>query len=404
MSERNEDSCRTILHFLADCQGDNADAAGKRNAMLKDLCWRATQLGARERSLILSRACYMLLPADIRACFTPESLDVVTGLAESPAAKQHKDVAIMTVIRPELCGVLRALGRPHDAPEDDRAGPFGYWFADLRCVSGRVLSVVVTMVGRPRNVPCAVAVSQLLSRFDVGLLMLVGIAAGVRAKTRLGDVVYAERVYDYEHKRLEVSQNPSWLKRWWPRFLSRTSNPTPPTSSESSAGASGPADLSGLELVERGRPEIWGVPDVVCEALERTDWKPVKGHYARLIAGVDDLPSGADTFVPSIHDGSIAAGEKLIADGSLERMYQSFDQRIRAGDQEDSGFAQAAEFHKVLWCIFRGVCDFADPHKAGKWQASAAIAAAATGITFLESVWAGTSEKLAPARAAKSRP
>ena len=43
-------------------------------------------------------------------------------------------------------------------------------------------------------------------------LVLVGIAAGPRGKVTLGDVVYADQVYDYEEHGLEVV-------RWWDSIL-----------------------------------------------------------------------------------------------------------------------------------------------------------------------------------------
>jgi nucleoside phosphorylase len=99
-----------------------------------------------------------------------------------------------------------------------------------------------------------------------------------------------------------------------------------------------------------------------------------------------DLPKEWRQKNPSIHDGTIAAGEKLIADGSLKRWYR-IDQEVRAGAMEDSGFAQAAEANHVAWCIFRGISDYGDPTKGKEWQFACALAAAAAGITFLRELW-----------------
>ena len=106
----------------------------------------------------------------------------------------------------------------------------------------------------------------------------------------------------------------------------------------------------------------------------------------------DKLPGEyAQDFVPSLHNrATIAAGEKLFADGSLRRMCKSADQRIRAGDQEDSGFAQAAGSKTINWCIFRGICDYGDPGKGKHWQRIAALAAASAAVTFLKTVWRPT--------------
>jgi len=367
LASAGELACRSILHFLAiDGSGPKHTAIHRRAALLKDFCWRVRGLDGVSKAALLSQACFELLPDDVMGSFQRDDLDVENTLRElSRAQRPHRDVAIVTMIQAELHAVLRVLGRrPEDEP-DDRRGSVNFWFAEVQTSSGGVLSVVVTMVGEPRNVPCANVVGRLVSVFEIDLLALVGVAAGIRKKTTLGDVVYADRVYDYEHVRREIR---SWFQFW----------------------RSAPPELVG---VDSPRPELLPAAKVITEALERCKWNSAQERFKKLVREIDGVPEDALTFVPTIHDGTIAAGEKLFADGSLHRMYKRFDQRIRAGDQEDSGFAQAANFHGKPWVIFRGICDYGDPTKNANWHSTAGLSAACACINFLQSAWLGTSRE-----------
>jgi len=94
------------------------------------------------------------------------------------------DVGVITVLPEELKAVLAALGgRPEDIDHEDlRLGPERYWIKTIKRDDKRSLSVLVTFVGKSRNVPCAIATERLLQRFSVTALILVGIAAGLREK------------------------------------------------------------------------------------------------------------------------------------------------------------------------------------------------------------------------------
>lgn len=140
----------------------------------------------------------------------------------------------------------------------------------------------------------------------------------------------------------------------------------------------------------RPRPKFVAPPKSIKVALERLN----KTHCHSLFGvslervGRDFLPANfSKVSRPDIHDGTIVAGEKLIADGSLERMLRKVDERIRAGDMEDSGFAQVAEFKKIPWSIFRGISDYGDPRKENGWQFVAALGAACAAISFLQTAW-----------------
>jgi nucleoside phosphorylase len=354
------DSCFSIAYFLGMYRGTDPSSIAKRSLLLRDLVWRISHLDAAEKATVTSQCWFKLLSDEIRNQFPPESLGAEDFHRDTqPSRKSKKDVGIVTVKKTELKAVLLALEHKNFDKEDMVSEPFRYWSGEIRRRYSRPLSAIVTMVAEPRNVPCAIAVEHLLNDFDFDLLVMIGIAAGTpKEKVKFGDVVCVERVYDYEHVRLELR-----------KLRTRTQR----------------------RSTRMPRPQLWEVRKEIKIALELCDEKEFQERFLGLVSRVDanELPQGIQwkDYKPSLHKGTIAAGEKLFADRSLHKMCRLVDQRIRAGDQEDSGFAQVAEIRHLPWCIFRGISDYGDPMKNTIWQFASSLSAAAAAITFLRSEW-----------------
>jgi len=358
--EGKKDSCRTIAYFLNKINLQDETDTLKRDLLLKDLSYKISKLSALDRALVMAEIWYNFLPNELRFLFSSTSLgigeyDILMGLR-----KDKKDVGIITVLDCELEGVLRALNKDPRSKENFKNGGFKYWYYEnLNRIDNTPLSIVITLVGEQRNIPCTIAVNNLLGNFDVKLLLLIGIAAGPKNKVKLGDVVCAEHIYDYEHVRLELR-----------RFF-------------------------GINTIFKRslyRPKYINSSKNIISDIAQYNGDYLLNYYQNNIEfnKTIKMPSNISTnFKPMLHKGTIAAGEKLIADGSLYKMYRRFDQEIRAADQEDSGFSQAANYKNIDWCIFRGICDYADPNKGKEWQNLAAYTAACAGISFLKDIWSG---------------
>jgi nucleoside phosphorylase len=338
-SENPIESCSAIIHFIEKYYASDPSNDAVIEALLEDLFSKAQGIRDTRKSALMARAAYYSLPSSLRELYSPNSLGLAGLTQLPPPSQQRKNVGILTVINTELDALLKMfrVGPPF------RDNNFEYWFSSITTNSGSELSVVITNVGQPRNVPCAIAVDHLTTRFPCDLMMLVGIAAGPPEKVKLGDVVAAERVYDYEHVRAEILQG---------------------------------------KKVKSPRPLVLELEPAIRLDLNRFSYQQLKAKFESSIATLDvTLPSSEGG--PALHKGTIAAGEMLIADGSLDEMRRKVDNEIRAGDQEDSGFAQACRLSNVPWCIFRGVSDYGTPEKDKTWHFSAAFAAAAAGYSFL---------------------
>jgi nucleoside phosphorylase len=335
------ESCRAIVYFIEQHYEATEPSEAIRTALLEDLCSKARGVKTSDKAALLASAMYYLLPARIRELYNAQDL----GLAElsqlPPSARHRKSVGIITVISTELDAVLRLLDV--DPASSQRYDNFEYWFSEVENSDDMKLSIVISNVGQPRNVPCAIAVDHMIRRYPTDLMMLIGIAAGPADKVELGDVVAADRVYDYEHVRAEILQN------------KKVKSPRP----------------LAIELEPQIRLD-----------LNRFAKQKLREKFHSVISTLDQ-PIPAHPDGPNFHRGTIAAGEMLIADGSLDKMRLGVDDEIRGGDQEDSGFVQACKLSEVPWCVFRGISDYARPDKDKTWQFSAALAAASAGYIFL---------------------
>ncbi len=355
IEESADDACRTLAHFLL--KNENFSNEKIRNLILRDLCWRIPDTDPLERAIILAGLFSRLLPLNIKSIFHQDCFGNNEQFIIREYKRKRVDIGIITVIKNELHAVLTALGRnPEDKP-DHRKGAFSYWHAIIERESAPPLSIVVTFVGEARNVPCAICSESLLENYSVEALILIGIAAGPKSKVKLGDVVIADQIYDYEEQRLEVK-----------KILFFKTNIT----------------------LARQRPKFIATKKVIKSDLKRiNDKKFLKQFNETLkIINPDLLPKNYNRSQnPKIHDGTIAAGEKLFADGVSIENLRSTDERVRGASMEDSGFAQTAENKGLPWCVFRGISDYGDPYKSGDWQYIATISAVSAAITFLKTYW-----------------
>lgn len=346
--------CRAIAHFMRQAALKNDEE--KRRVALRDLCWRIVEVEPAERMGVLGEAFSALIPPDLRKEFRSE----LEAIAKSPKPKSRREkrhAAVITILGTELKAVLIALGRDPESPPSVQTDDFHAWDCSLLVANGDTISLVVILVGRSRNTRCAMAVSALGNRYQIDAALIVGIAAGVRGKVNLGDVIIPDQVLDYEEQRLEKRKI-----------------------------------LFGLLLVGHVgfRPDIRPIHRKMLVPVERFSVERFQSAFSESRSKLRPqvFPSSYDlSRLPSIHDGTIVAGDKLIADGSLVAMRKKYDQRIVGGDMEDSGFAYAADSMNVPWCVFRGVSDFGDPQKENGWQFIAAFAAATAAVQFLVHSW-----------------
>jgi nucleoside phosphorylase len=339
-------------------------AATKSRALFQDLAWKVQHLDLPNKRRFMQEGLAILEDRVL------ESLGCTALIGGKHHDRRKFDVGIVTVLPVELKAVLAAVGGlPAESDREDYLDrPERYWFRAIQRDGKRPLSAVLTIVGRSRNVPCAIATERLLRIFPAKVMVLIGIAAGLRKKVRLGDVVGAERVIDYEHVRRELETRYAVRKGPGGRVVIG--------SKKTKIDNQRPLHVNlaaGIETdVGLFTPDPGTLQKVFQDEMTKFD------ASATVSLGKD--------FGPKYQKGSVVSGEKLIADGSLTDLRLRFDERLRAADQDSSGFAQACQFRdpQVPWAIFRGISDYGESDKTDDCQQAAAVVAACSAVMFLK--------------------
>ena len=200
--------------------------------------------------------------------------------------------------------------------------------------------VVVIMLLGMGNGEAAIGSMEVLRRWRPANVIMVGIAGGVFGKVELGDVVVANSVFYYE-------------------LAKRTST------GEQRRGQYFPSDRL---LYDRAL------------AYEANDW------MSEISTARPDALE-VDPHFPRVHFGTIASGEKILADErTLTQLLHECPELLAVG-MEGAGVARAASHQAppTRFLEVRSICDHGNEQKNDDWQAYAAEAAASFTISLLRS-------------------
>lgn len=238
-------------------------------------------------------------------------------------------VLALTPLSLEYEAVNRYLNGPRETIFHDQAayeqGTFAGKYHNYK--------VVVREPGM-KNVDMALATDKAIKRFNPQIVLLIGIAGGVK-DVRIGDVLVANKVYGYE---------------------------------------SGKEDADGF----KARPAVESFSG---ELLARAQ---VLGRHDNWKKHTADGAPGARIFI-----GPIAAGDKVVAgvnNPTFQRIKLHYNDTLGL-EMEAYGFGTALQYHRLVHgLVIRGISDLcegkAETDKQN-WQAVAAERAAAAGFELL---------------------
>jgi tetratricopeptide (TPR) repeat protein/nucleoside phosphorylase len=272
-----------------------------------------------------------------------------------PLHPPRADIAVLTIIQDELFAVLQALGIPESARVKDESGTIYYRWRVRSERARRDYNVVLTCVGREGNPPTAAAVQDVLHRYAPQAVLLVGIAAGLKHKVRIGEVVFSERVVAYESAAEGVAPDGS--------------------------------------AHQEPRPEIRQVPyrmqqDVV---NYRPDRERLEQRFKRTGGAFPAPPAKDKEFYRehvatriSVKRATVASGEKLLRNPGKLLEFRKLHGKTEVGEMEAAGLMQACERQGIPWLVIRGISDFGDEFKNDHFHELATRSAAAVLADFLE--------------------
>ena len=272
------------------------------------------------------------------------------------------DIGILTVIPPELEWTRRALGIPLDSRRKARGGRV-YYFREVPALfAPKPYRIALTCIGEAGTAECAAAATSLIHEYRPKIVILVGIAAGIKDQVRIGSVVFSERVWGYEKQAVLTGRRR--------RTVSIPRPDAPPLTFMIQQDVTNYISIAGMEQrIDRRFVDLGGKYP---EASTADD-----GGHRRRAKHIADAPS--------VHFVTVASGNKLLRNPRVLRRLQSTGHgRIKVGEMEASGLATACHQENVHWLVIRGVSDFGDKSKSDSFHSFAAQMAAAVVADFVE--------------------
>lgn len=184
------------------------------------------------------------------------------------------------------------------------------------------------------------AVAYMLERYDIGLIVCLGIAGGLSDDLRLGDVCYAGTVIDV----LDNAKITDGLDDEATTEFSPTYHVTPTEF------------ITALNFV-RTQPEL---------RPRYVEWQSERKEIAqKMLTEEVPAPSGGKEMIgePNTKSGSIVCGS-VVKSSQYKLKLKHIDRALLAIETESGGiFAQAAVHKQTPALTIRGICDFADKDK-----------------------------------------
>lgn len=308
------------------------------------------------------------------------------------------DVVVVTALKVELDALIAVSGVEWSAGRDAQGYP--YHSADL---GG--LRVVAARTGGAGEVGAAERAVRLVDAFEPQVLAICGICAGDPARTALGDVVVATRIFNYEHGKrtadgaLAPSQQTFDLRPQWridaedlahapDRWLGALTDARPPSlrrlreQALMALHADGTverfSDLDGHArrrvwkgLVDAGfvtgRPPNFTLTAAGREKAEEIEW---------------DGGPHADA-APRAHLGVMATGSAVRGDAAVWSQLCELQRDAIAVEMESTAIGAIAHAARRDFLAIKGVSDYADGDKDDRFHDFASRTAAAFLLAFV---------------------
>jgi nucleoside phosphorylase len=282
--------------------------------------------------------------------------------------RKKVDIAILTVIPQELAAAKAALGIQDISNNRTRTQDsqtiylYGELFSER---TQRNYSLALGCIGTAGNYNSSQAATEVIKTHDPKLLVLVGIAAGIKGKAKLGEVVFSEQVLGYESAALRLEDGTHTIQP-------RPDMPSVPNGIHQDvifylANHKDPITNNSQQRLESRFSGIGGE-------------FPMLSVQDRSYLQENDIIRGIEIDICTV-----ASGEKLLKDPFfLEEIRDNQHGRVKVGEMEAIGFANACQKMRRDWLVIRGVSDFGDADKSDVFHLLASQTAATVLADFLQ--------------------
>jgi nucleoside phosphorylase len=284
---------------------------------------------------------------------------------ESGSLSLKADICLLTVIEAELIAARQILGLT-DRDRVKTIGGTNYWIGEIfNRPQNRTFRIALGCVGGAGNYESAAATGDAIMTVRPAIVVLAGIAAGLKGKTKIGQVLFSQRIVQYE--------SAAWVQ-----------------------GEDGQSDVEPRPEIERVSvaidQDLVAYDKHAAASRVQTACQPLLGHITRLSTAELNRLGLTETeiaYQPVLSVSTIASGEKLLRDESrLRTIKRDTHGKTEAGEMEAAGLIAQCRRNGVPWLVVRGVSDFGDPLKADNFHQIAAARALAAATDFLqEGMW-----------------
>jgi len=245
--------------------------------------------------------------------------------------QQSVDVVIITALEKERDAVLRYLNVYETVQIKNHTV---YHLPHHHTESA--YHVVVSCIGKMGNVEAGIATTLAILNLNPSIIILTGIMGGVEKRNEryLGDLIIPDQIVGYEQGKITD------------QGTERRDDPLRPD----------------YTLLTKAK----NLPLITKPSITRPD-------------GKDKLPQ--------LHFGTVASGEKIVADTQTVPKLQNNWRKLIGIEMESYGAALAVYQAEsdIKFLMVKGICDWANPDKNDDWQEYAADVAAAYVVNFLKS-------------------
>jgi hypothetical protein len=131
------------------------------------------------------------------------ALQQILNVMRDPAEKPAADIAIITIVTEETIAVLQGL-KPHGEARKTYGRKTVRYFYEgrLPAANGGVHRVVCTQSTKQGNRPVATAYTHITSEYSPKLVVLLGIAGGIRKDIDVCDAMIADSILYYDNRKV----------------------------------------------------------------------------------------------------------------------------------------------------------------------------------------------------------
>lgn len=286
--------------------------------------------------------------------------------------------AVLVAVQREYAAVLSVFGPEQRFPNREQPDhPVKY--VEIAAKSGEQKLLLIAGISDAGIAQAAAFGSQIKwANRHVDKIIMVGIAAGqpnigdAERDVRLGDIVIAESVVQYDHRKVVDGKEELRGNRLPKPDAGMMQAVNGLRALQELTGHEGEnlpwmnhIEAGGAKLTSASRPEASKDPKTTLRRYEAS---------ASIVRRENE---------PFVHVGLIASGSLLIKDE--KRRDQLHDElKSLAYEMEGAGLAIASGINNFGYLIVRGICDYADKDKNDDWQRYAALCAASFARALIE--------------------